>query len=162
MSYLKEHPIKPSWIIEKADPKMDEYAEAFAKHLANYPNSKKGNNKDENGRIIIPLTSSQLRKFFGAVKKQQVSGFDESEIVMLRPKLAYAYGRIEQKENGKLKPKDYAKEAKILRIKDFKEVIDEAIKIVLKEGNEKAFKNFINFFEAVVAYHKVYGKDNEK
>ena len=93
-----------------------------------------------------PLTTSQLRKFFGEVKRQQMMReFNETEFTMLKPKLAYAVGRA--KLNGRRN--------KAQKIEDFYTVITDAIDKVLKSPDRsKAFKNFITAFEAVVAYHK--------
>lgn len=150
MSYLKEHPINEKWFLEKVTDETIEYAESFAKHLVEeekIPNT--------NSLIVLPLTTSQLRKFFAALKSIQmdisVNGFNESEFVMLKPKLAYAVGRVRQK-NAKCRER---------RIDDFAEVITSAMNIVNNsEKKELAFKNFISFFEAIVAYHKRYGKDS--
>lgn len=148
MSYLEQHPIQDNWIIDSANPGMIAYADNFASHLANTKKEKD----------VVALTASQLRKFFGAVKtlqlRTEVSGFQEAEFVMLKAKLAYAEGRVHQKNKNK-----------ILRITDFREVLNEAIDRVGKSpenGKKRAFHNFINFFEAIVAYHKVYGEDKDK
>lgn len=147
MSYLKDHPIQDSWITDKANSDMVTYADEFAKHLATIEK-----------REGVALTASQLRKFFGAVKtlqlRTEVSGFQEAEFVMLKAKLAYATGRVRQKNRNK-----------ILRIDDFRKVMDAAIDMVNKSpesDKKKSFHNFINFFEAIVAYHKVYGEDKDK
>ncbi|MBO6190000.1 MAG: type III-A CRISPR-associated protein Csm2 [Alloprevotella sp.] len=150
MSYLKQHPIQNSWITDKVDKAMVEYAEQFAEYLAE---EKKAKEKKD---VVVALTASQLRKFFGSVKalqlKTEALGYQEAEFVMLKAKLAYAEGRVRQKNNGKQ-----------LRIADFREVMDEAINVVDNSSDrKKSFANFINFFEAIVAYHKVYGKDNDK
>jgi CRISPR-associated protein Csm2 len=69
---------------------------------------------------------------------------------MLKPKLAYAVGRVRQK-NQKCKER---------RIEDFAEIISYSIDITVNSMNkDEAFKNFISFFEAIVAYHKRYGKE---
>jgi len=81
------------------------------------------------------LTTNQLRKFFGEVKRQQMEGYNETDFVLLKPKLAYAVGRTKGTS----------------KIKDFYEVMCIAIDQVTEE---KQFKNFIKIFEAVVAYHK--------
>jgi CRISPR-associated protein Csm2 len=108
------------------------FAEDFAKELND------GNKKNSKN-----FTTSQLRKFFGEVKRQQMNGYNETDFVLLKPKLAYAVGRADKnKEKTKL----------------FYEVLSVAIDEVQKgtTENEKAkrFKNFIQFFEAIVAYHK--------
>ena len=93
-----------------------------------------------------PLTTSQLRKFFGEVKRQQMmKEFNETEFTMLKPKLAYAVGRA--KQNGR--------KNKAQKIEDFYTVITDAIdKVLSSPDRAKAFKNFITAFEAIVAYHK--------
>ena len=93
-----------------------------------------------------PLTTNQLRKFFGEVKRQQMmKEFNETEFTMLKPKLAYAVGRA--KQNGR--------KNKAQKIEDFYTVITDAIdKVLSSPDRAKAFKNFITAFEAIVAYHK--------
>lgn len=91
-----------------------------------------------NGRPSIKkekLTTNQLRKFFGEVKRQQMKGYNKSDFVLLKPKLAYAVGRAQK--NGK--------------IIDFYNIIADAID---KVHDDNTFKNFIKVFEAIVAYHK--------
>ena len=74
-----------------------------------------------------------------------MASYNETEFVMLKPKLAYAVGRA--KQNGK-------KEI-FQKIEDFYFVMADAIDKVLNSANkDKAFKNFVTAFEAIVAYHK--------
>ena len=121
----------PKWIKSEVDNSMIVFAEDFAKYLSVNSDGKN------------PLTTNQLRKFFSAVKLLQQQGYNKSEFIMLKPKLAYAAGRAQK-----------------TKMKDFQEVMTIAIDIVDKsEDKQKAFKNFISFFEAIVAYHKVYSKD---
>ena len=110
-----------------------QFAEAFGKYLA------------EKEEFADPLTTSQLRRFFGEVKRQQMTGYDETEFVMLKPKLAYAVGRAKRnvRKNNSAK------------IEDFYHVLADAIDKVGQSANKQvAFKNFITIFEAIVAYHK--------
>ena len=81
------------------------------------------------------LTTNQLRKFFGEVKRQELNGYDPTEFILLKPKLAYAVGR----------------DKNTTKIKDFYKVMSNAIDAVT---NENEFNNFIKIFEAIVAYHK--------
>lgn len=119
-------------ISEQMTPKTVSFAKEFGEYLA-----KKENMNEE------PLTTSQLRRFFGEVKRQQLNGYNEAEFIMLKPKLAYAVGRAKKDQR------------KTYKIGDFFEVMSAAIDTVVKSPNkEKAFKNFINVFEAIVAYHK--------
>ena len=111
------------------------FAKEFGEYLA----------KEEDNEA--PLTTSQLRKFFGDVKRQQMMGYDSTSFVMLKPKLAYAVGRARQK----------GKKGYYQKIEDFYKVLSNAIDMVEACANkEKAFKNFITAFEAIVAYHKSY------
>lgn len=93
---------------------------------------------DEKGRKqkVEKLTTSQLRKFFGEVKRQQMVGYKETDFVLLKPKLAYAVGRAKGKQS---------------KIGDFYIVLSDMID---KVTNEDDFKRFIKAFEAIVAYHK--------
>ena len=76
-----------------------------------------------------------------------MNGYDETDFQMLKPKLAYAVGRAE-KEKSSEKNKHF-------KIRDFYEVMVDAIdKVEKSEDKDKAFKNFISIFEAIVAYHK--------
>lgn len=133
MNWDKNDLISKSEIQEKVTAVTVQFAERFGKYLAA---------KDD---FAEPLTTSQLRKFFGEVKRQQMSVFDETEFIMLKPKLAYAVGRA--KQNGK--------KGKHQKIEDFYKVMADAIdKVETSSDKPKAFKNFITAFEAIVAYHK--------
>ena len=134
-------------IQEKVTDQMVQFAKRFGEHLA----------KDESGKTKPDgdkaLTTSQLRKFFGEVKRQQMNGYDEAGFVMLKPKLAYAVGRV--KVNSKKNRN---------KIEDFEFVMSDAIDKVVKckdENKSKAFDNFISFFEAIVAYHKAFEADKD-
>lgn len=81
------------------------------------------------------LTTSQLRKFFGEIKRQQMNGWNKSEFILLKPKLAYAVGRADKGN----------------KIEDFYFVMSNAIDQV---SNATEFDNFVKIFEAIVAYHK--------
>lgn len=130
--------IPESEITTKVTRATVDFAEKFGTYLGT---DEKGINP-RNGRsttIAAKLTTSQLRKFFGEVKRQQMNGYDETDFVLLKPKLAYAVGRADKNS----------------KISDFFNVISKAIDLVLKSPNQKlAFENFIQIFEAIVAYHK--------
>lgn len=100
----------------------------FAKRFGEYLGKDDGVNKK--------LTTNQLRKFFGEVKRQQMQGYNKTDFILLKPKLAYAVGRAKNKN---------------AKINDFYKVMSNAIDQV---QNEQHFKNFIKIFEAIVAYHK--------
>ncbi|MGN0186729.1 MAG: type III-A CRISPR-associated protein Csm2 [Paludibacteraceae bacterium] len=131
MAWDKNKLIPQSEITDKVTDKTVKFAQEFGSYLGtddlNPKTGKTSGNK---------LTTNQLRKFFGEVKRQQMSGYDQTDFVLLKPKLAYAVGRAKQKDS---------------KIKDFYLVISDAIDTV---KNEQHFKNFIKIFEAIVAYHK--------
>jgi CRISPR-associated protein Csm2 len=134
MAWDRNKLIPSAEIQEKVTQESVRFAEEFGKELA------KAEYDAE------PLTTSQLRKFFGEVKRQQMmTEFNETEFIMLKPKLAYAVGRA--KQNGR--------KGKKQKIEDFYWVMADAIdKVMGSADKEKAFKNFITIFEAIVAYHK--------
>jgi CRISPR-associated protein Csm2 len=102
------------------------------------------------------LSNSQIRNFFGEVKRIQMTvisdGSDEnwfkikSAFLLIKPKLAYSVGRIIQR-NQKSK------------INEFGEVFSIAIDKVKADEPEASvrFMRFVDFFEAVLAYHKSFG-----
>lgn len=88
-------------------------------------------------KLARNLKTSQIRKVYGAVKKIQMSDeFRQNELVMLKPKLAYAAAR----NNA---------------VMDLKDALTQAIDQV--GDDPKRFKNFVDFFEAILAYHKAAG-----
>ena len=87
------------------------------------------------------LKTSQIRKIYGAVKKIQVSEAFRpndpimNDLIMLKPKLAYAAARNRA-------------------VTDLKDALTQAID---KVDSPEKFKNFVDFFEATLAYHKAAG-----
>jgi CRISPR-associated protein Csm2 len=104
--------------------------------------------KDQRGRDrveISKLTTSQIRNFFGTVKKIEAKGFDnagEREFLLLKPKLAYA-----------------AKKAGKTKLNDLKDVLTDSIDLVTsEEGNkQEKFNRFCDLFESILCYHKASG-----
>ena len=84
------------------------------------------------------LSKSQIRNIYGAVKQMQMKGgLDPHKLLMLKPKLAYA-----AKRHGK-------------GVNMLKEILTPAIDMV---GDDPAnFDRFVDFFEAILAYHRAYG-----
>ena len=82
------------------------------------------------------LSTSQIRNIFGEVKRMQASGYDRGSLILLKPRLAYAAGR----HGG--------------AVKDLRDVLVAAIDVV---DDATKFKNFVNFFEAILAYHREAG-----
>lgn len=104
------------------------------KHICDLQNGRPGR---------MALTTSQIRNFFGEVKRIQAKKYDndKSAFLLIRPKLAYAEARAIQK-GGKS------------RITDFRQVIERAHGAV---SNQTQFQNFVDFLEATLAFHKFYG-----
>ena len=115
----------------KMGPKMVEWAKELGKKLA------KGENK--NGKNYGHLTTSQIRKFYGEVKRIQADWEKFSDDVpMLNAKLAYAVGR--KNEFG---------------IRTFANTFYYAI--MKASESEEYFDRLVKILEATVAYHKFYG-----
>ena len=83
------------------------------------------------------LKTSQIRKVYGAVKKIQMGDkFHRNDLIMLKPKLAYAAARNNE-------------------VTDLKDALTQAIDRI--GDDPQRFKNFVDFFEATLAYHKAAG-----
>ncbi|MDE0087841.1 MAG: type III-A CRISPR-associated protein Csm2 [Candidatus Poribacteria bacterium] len=120
MEIVAEQKVDISEIIEKGGEPLVTAAENLGRKLARN------------------LKTAQIRKVYGAVKKIQMSEeFNRNELIMLKPKLAYAAAR---------KPE----------VEDLKDVLTQAINEV---DNTDKFKNFVDFFEAILAYHRAFGGD---
>jgi len=85
------------------------------------------------------LTTSQIRNIFSSVKRLESFKKNGTELLLLRPKMAYVAGR-------------HGKRTRVIR--DLQEVMDKCIQEV---RDEVSFKNFQDFFEAILAYHRYYG-----
>jgi len=81
------------------------------------------------------LSTSQIRNIFSEIKKMQTK-YDRNRLLLLKPRLAYAAGR-----HGEA-------------VKTLKEILTIAIDNV---ENERDFYQFVNFFEAILAYHREKG-----
>lgn len=143
---LKEFRFKdqfePKWISEKIDTNTVDYMEKFGFYLCDKEklNERPGFNA---------MTSTQLRNIYTEVKRIQsiaLKDFQKEEVnikmILLRPKVAYATAKVLEKSYKN-------------RIKDFRTVIELALKPAIKD--EGSFKRFVQFFEGIIAYHKVYG-----
>jgi CRISPR-associated protein Csm2 len=123
-SYAPE--VNLDWIRTKINRDGIEFAQKFGSALA------------ANGR---GMTTSQIRNFFGEVKRIQMNGFgkesSQTAFLLLQPKLAYAAKRAGN---------DY--------VDEFRKVMD---KVHVAVNSENEFQNFVNFLEAILAYHKAAG-----
>ncbi len=137
----KKSDFRIDWISKGIESETVEYAKWFGFYLCDLQNN------DRPGWDA--LTTSQIRNFFGEVKRIQAKGFkgERTAFMLIRPKLAYAEARV--KANSKGKP----------RIADFRDIVEKAHGAVDTKGDkaETQFQNFVDFLEAVLAYHKFYG-----
>jgi CRISPR-associated protein Csm2 len=127
---------KKEWITHSIDEKTVDFAEWFGKYLCDI--------QPQDGRLgRMAMTTTQIRNVFGEVKRIQAKEYqnEKSSFFLLRPKMAYAEARVKAK-SGKS------------RIEDFRKVMENAH---LAVANETHFQNFVDFFEAILAYHKAAG-----
>ena len=82
------------------------------------------------------VSSSQIRGIFDKVKRLPNKYEEvEHELQLLRPKLAYKKGKHNE-------------------LSELQKVLDVLISNV---DSDETLKNFKDFFEAIIAYHKAYG-----
>lgn len=125
----------PRWITESLMLKSGQYDDAvsFAEKFGE--------------DIAGEFTTNQIRNFFGEVRRIEMKGIQSEKVsfLLLRPKLSYAVKRNQNQSSIK-----------------FKEVVLKAHEAVMgaKDNSaefEKRFQNFVDFLEAILAYHKAYG-----
>lgn len=107
-------------LIAKDSKLMVQVAEVFGKHISR------------------DVSSSHIRNIYGAVKQMEMGGFNYHELILLKPKIAYAAKR------------DGHRTAEELR-----DMLTAAIDAVGEDADR--FQRFADFFEAILAYHKAYG-----
>lgn len=98
------------------------------------------------------LSTSQIRSLFGEVRQIQAQWTMEEKqqelarrrMILLKPKMAYRA----RKETGSA-------------VKELVKVLDPAIDKVIElkdlQVQREAFQRFVDFFEAILAYHKAFG-----
>lgn len=118
------------WITGK---EFDNDTIKWADHFGNYLSPEYKDDKEA-------LTTSQIRKFFGEVKRIQAD-FEKykNDVPLLSAKLAYSVGR--QKSNN--------------RLKKFYEEFDKCIKVI--DGKKTNYDRFVKLLESTVAFHKYHG-----
>lgn len=98
------------------------------------------------GEIAKSVSTSQIRNIYGTVKKLEMTGLNPKtyrQLLLLKPKLAYAKGR----EKNKGKQKAYS---------HLEAIMGQAIDAIDPNKSE-TFTRFCQFFEAILAYHKAHG-----
>ena len=99
---------------------------------------------EEIGRALSgTLTKSQIRNIFGTVRQIQMNWTEEAQkaasyrqLLMLKPKINYQAARTRE-------------------VKPLADVLDKAIDYV--EDSRVRFGRFVDFFEAILAYHTAEG-----
>lgn len=110
------------------------------------------------GEIKPTVTTSQIRGIFSLVREIEQETLAEADevmltpklrrrLAMLRPKLAYQVGRID----------GYPDDAKKAQMGALTLTLTTAVDAVLEANTVLAFRNFMDFFEAILAYHKFFG-----
>lgn len=136
MSKYPQKKLDKSWIQDKITDEAVEWAKSFGEFLQT---------DDRKNRGTKPLTTSQIRKFFGELKRIQAAPDKyQEDIPMLKAKLAYAVGR------------DIKNNRQESKIKEFYEELEKGIDYIRK-GNKEDLVRFVKLVESVVAYHKFYG-----
>lgn len=98
------------------------------------------------------LTTSQIRALFGEVRQIQAQwGMDEQQqalarrrLTLLKPKMAYRA----RKERGR---------AVEMLVAELEPALDVVIAEQDRARQALYFRHFVEFFEAILAYHKAYG-----
>ncbi len=138
--------IEKEWITNgMQDEEPIDFCRRLGEYLANGEEEYKHYNKEKRAyedRKIAPMSSSQLRKFFGSLRAVEQEGYEnqKSKFLMLKPLLAYSVGR-----DKSVFPK----------ITEFYEVVSNGMGYV---NSNSEFSNYVNIIEAIVAYHKFYEK----
>ena len=106
------------------------------------------------GALAKPLSTSQIRAIYGEVLRIKAD--------WLSPEGGTSSGEISRKDRARrafilLKPKMAyrAKKEKGQGVKMLVDVLDPAVDLV--KGDEGNFRRFVEFFEAILAYHKAKG-----
>ena len=102
-------------------------------------------------KLAGSLTTAQIRNIFGTVRRIEMNWPEKAsegqarkghrDLLLLKPKLAY-----QAKREGDRKGRG---------VEMLRQVLDPAIDLV--GGQRDQFQNFVDFFEAILAYHKAYG-----
>ena len=93
--------------------------------------------------LVRPLSTSQIRSIFGEVRMIEGEWQTDPQrayrrLILLKPKMAYRA----RKETGE-------------GVRDLVSVLSPAVDLV--QGDADNFGRFVEFFEAILAYHKAYG-----
>jgi CRISPR-associated protein Csm2 len=127
----------PDWVKNGITDATMTFADEFGGELAN------------NGR---GLTTSQIRNFFGELRRIQMNGIEKefSSFLLLEPKLAYAVKRRTNTQGKEELEKFFKLFQKCKKAMDLNE----------KEKLPRQFNNLLQIMEAIIAFHKFHnGKE---
>jgi len=142
MSKYPEQRLKEEWVRAEITDEAVEWTKSFGFFLQQ---------KDTTN----PLTTSQIRKFFGELKRIQADPEKyQEEIPMLKAKLAYAVGRDASTKFDRSTRKNELSYS--TKIKEFYEELELGINSIRK-GENKDLVRFVKLVESIVAFHKYYG-----
>lgn len=133
---------KEEWIKKEIDEDCINFMEEFGLFLCD----KKNLDERFPGRKAV--TTTQMRNIFSEVKRIEVKVINQeqfqkskSAILLLRPKIAYNTARVLANKRDS-------------NMTELREVLEKGL---LAVENHQHFKSFSQFFEGIIAYHKVYG-----
>ena len=134
--------LSKEWIQDQITSEAVEWSKSFGEFLQR---------DDSRNRSTRPLTTSQIRKFFGELKRIQADPDKyQEEVPMLKAKLAYAVGRDASSYRGQVQYKT--------KIKEFYEELEKGIDFIRLNDNYKGdLVRFVKLVESIVAYHKFFG-----
>jgi CRISPR-associated protein Csm2 len=123
--------------------------------MVNGPSKEMIDQAEAYGRYLarLGLTTAQIRNLFGTVRQIEMTwqldaqpaeiAKAKRQLIMLKPKLAYQAKREQSKSRG---------------VQDLADVLSPAIDLV--GDDRQRFQNFVDFFEAILAYHTAAGGSN--
>lgn len=132
------------WVTSGFEPATIEYAELFGKWLAGHRDGGTRMEKEA-------LTTSQIRNIYGEVVRLKMQPWGDKTkhaLLLLKARLAYATEKPTLATPGS---------------KAFRKVMEPALEAVFgrdKEEKDK-FVRFADFFEAVLAYHRINDKKSD-
>ncbi len=153
--------LKQDWIQNGITDDAVKWTKSFGEFLQKDESRNKGTG---------PLTSSQIRKFFGELKRIQADPVKyKDDIPMLKAKLAYAVGRDTTSFRGQTQPpvtsfKSVGRDTTSFRgqtsnktkIKEFYKELEIGIDSI-RTDNKEDLVRFVKLVESIVAYHKFFG-----
>ncbi len=113
---------------------------------------------DKIGKAIKSVSTSQIRNVFGPVRQIELAWpvLDEHSDDEQRKKAADAYRQV-----ALLRPKLSYLAARDRKLKPLEQIMSKAIAEIMKAPDaieqRTRFQHFVEFFEAILAYHKKYG-----